>query len=161
VTLPDHLLNHLLGRAVGEWRDMTSLFVTLAVVGAPMWLTHWRPSPDAAERYTLSRRLYLYAALLVSVLAVLISGAIFVYRLLALVLGTTDASGGAPVIDMGRAASVILVAAAIGLYHWRALRSDSAARPVVILQPLAGAEIEVAITGATEQQIRRALADLP
>jgi hypothetical protein len=141
-----------------------------------MWLTHWRQSPQLAERYTLSRRLYLYVTLLGSVLAVLISGAIFVYRLLALVLGTSDAASGAPVIDMGRAMSVILVAAAIGLYHWRVLRSDSAARPAIqIPAPLAeesdkpsplagegrGGGYIITITGATEQEIRQALADLP
>jgi hypothetical protein len=181
-TLSDQVLNHLAhlpspsggGQGGGDWRDKISLFVTLIVVGVPMWLTHWRQSPDPAERYTLSRRLYLYATLLGSVLAVLISGAIFVYRLLALVLGTSDAGGGAPVIDMGRAMSVILVAAAIGLYHRRALRSDSAARPAVPASvtpspltpsPLAGegrgGGLTITIKGATEEQIRRALADLP
>jgi hypothetical protein len=140
-----------------------------------MWFAHWRHSPELAERYTLSRRLYLYATLLGSVLAVLISGAIFVYRLLAQVLGTSDAAGGAPVIDMGRAMSVILVAAAIGFYHWRVLRSDGAARPAAspagiplpagIPSPLAGegqgGGLIITITGATEQQIRQALSNLP
>jgi hypothetical protein len=140
-----------------------------------MWVTHWRQSPDLAERYTLSRRLYLYATLLGSVLAALISGAIFVYRLLALLLGTSDAAGGAPVVDMGRAMSVILVAAAIGLYHWRVLRADSAARPAAspagiplpagIPSPVyargQGGSLVITITGATEQQIRQALSKLP
>jgi hypothetical protein len=139
-------------------------------VGVPMWLTRWRQSPELVERYTLSRRLYLYATLLGSVLAALISGAIFVYRLLALVLGTSDASSGAPVIDMGRAVSVILVAAAIGLYHWRVLRSDSAARPAVAPLPGVpspvpgggqGGGMVVTIMGATEEQIRQALSKLP
>ena len=156
-TLSDQLLEH----PAGEWRDKTSLFVTLAVVGVPMWLSRWRGSPDPAERHTLSRRLYLYATLLGSVLAVLIGGALFVYRLLALVLGSSDAGNGAPLVDMGRAMSVILVAAAIGLYHWRALRADSAARPIISPQPLTGDAVQVDIKGATEAQIRRALTDLP
>jgi hypothetical protein len=157
------LSDQLLGHGGGDWRDKISLFVTLVVVGVPMWLTHWHQSPEAAERYTLSRRLYLYAALLGSVLAVLISGAIFVYRLLALVLGTSDAASGAPVIDMGRAMSVILVAAAIGLYHWRALRSDGAARPAASPAGTTSADggVVVTITGATEQEIRQALSKLP
>ena len=168
-TLSDQILNSLLAHPTTEWRDQISLFVTLVIVGAPMWVTHWRQSPELAERYTLSRRLYLYATLLGAVLAALIGGAIFVYRLLALVLGTSDASTGGPVIDMGRALSVTLVAAAIGLYHWRVLRSDGAARPA----PLAavtpspvygggqGGSLVVTITGATEQQIRQALSKLP
>ena len=160
-TLSDQVVNHRLGHPAGEWRDRISLFITLVVVGAPMWLTHWRQSPGLAERHTLSRRLYLYATLLGSVLAVLISGAIFVYRTLALVLGTSDSYNGGPALDMGRAMSVILVAAAFGLYHWRVLRSDSAARPAAVQPPPTGLEIRVAITGATEPEIRRALADLP
>lgn len=154
----------------GGWRDKISLFVTLVLVGAPMWLTHWRQSPTLDERHILSRRLYVYATLLGSVLAALISGAIFVYRLLALVLGTSDATSGAPLIDMGRAMSVILVAAAIGLYHWRVLRSDSAARPAVapvldVPSPVHGGGqaggMVVTISGATEEQIRQALSKLP
>src|SRR5437764_14414705 len=89
----------------GEWRDKTSLFVTLIIVGVPMWLSHWRQSTGPTERYTLSRRLYLYATLLASVLAVLIRGAIFIYRLLALLLRSSY-RGGAPVTaDMGTALS--------------------------------------------------------
>ncbi len=164
------LSDQLLGHGGGDWRDRISLFVTLVAVGVPMWLTRWHQSPEAAERYTLSRRLYLYATLLGSVLGVLISGAIFVYRLLALLLGTSDAAGGAPVIDMGRAMSVILVAAAIGLYHWRVLRADSAARPAIapvsaVPSPVGGGGqgggMVVTITGATEQQIRQSLSKLP
>ena len=172
-TLSDQILNSLLAHPLNDWRDKVSLFVTLVAVGAPMWFTHWRQSPDLAERYTLSRRLYLYATLLGSVLAALISGAIFVYRLLALLLRTSDAIGGAPVIDMGRAMSVVLVAAAIGLYHWRVLRADSAARPAAspsgiplpigIPSPLVGQDggLIITITGATELQIRQAMSKLP
>jgi hypothetical protein len=169
-TLSDQILNSLLHHTTGEWRDKISLFITLIVVGAPMWFTHWRQSPQLAERVTLSRRLFLYATLLGAVLAALISGAIFVYRLLALVLGTSDAASGAPVIDMGRALSVVLVAAAIGLYHWRVLRSDSAARPAIASLPGVpspahgggpGGGMVVTITGATEQQVRQALSRLP
>jgi hypothetical protein len=76
---------------------------------------------------------------------------------------------------MGRAMSVILVAAAIGLYHWRVLRADSAARPAPspsgipflegIPSPLAGegqgGGLTITITGATQEQIKQALSKLP
>ena len=127
-----------------------------------MWLSHWRASPAADERYTLSRRLYVYASLLGSVLAALIAGAVFVYRLLALVLGTSDAAAGAPLVDMGKAASVIVVAAVIGLYHWRALRSDSASRPAAAPRPVVlDRNIQLTISGANEDEVRRLLAGLP
>ncbi|MEO6796311.1 MAG: DUF5671 domain-containing protein [Candidatus Dormibacter sp.] len=161
-TLSDQVLNSLLGRNVGEWRDRASLFLTLAVVGTPMWLTHWKASPEVRERFTLSRRLYLYAALLGSVLALLISGAILLYRVLGLILSTSDTTSGAAVVDAGRSASVILVAVALGLYHWRLLRADSAARPAPASEPAAPASrFTVAIDGANEDQIRRLLGGLP
>ena len=161
-TLSDHLLNPLLGRNVGEWRDRASLFTTLALVGTPMWLTHWHAAPDLRERFTLSRRLYLYAALLGSVLALLISGAVLLYRLLGLILSTSDASSDAAVVDAGRSTSVILVAVALGLYHWRLLRADSAARPAAAPEPsYSGQRFVVTILGTNEEQIRGLLRGLP
>lgn len=159
-TLSDQLLNHLLDRPVVEWRDLASLFITLTVVGMPMWLTHWGATPVGAERHTLSRRLYLYASLLGSVLALLVSAATLVYRLLGLILATTGASSGAAVVDIGRATSVIFVAVALGAYHWRVLRQDAALRPASeALAAAAGFTVEV--SGATEEDIRGALARLP
>ena len=161
-TISDQVLSGTLGRPVGEWRDKISLFITLILVGAPMWLSHWRASPEADERYTLSRRLYLYASLLGSVLAALTAGAVFVYRLLALLLGTSDAAAGAPLVDMGKAASVIVVAAVIGLYHWRALRSDAAARPAPAPRmAVIERDVHLIITGASEDEVRRLLGGLP
>src|SRR5207302_11160663 len=48
-TLSDQLLTPLTGLTAGEWRDRTSLFITLAVVGTPMWMLHWRAWPPAVE----------------------------------------------------------------------------------------------------------------
>jgi hypothetical protein len=160
-TLSDQVLNLLLGRPAPEWRDHASLFITLALVGTPMWLTHWRAAPDLAERLTLSRRLYLYGALLGSVLAILVSAATLVYRLLGVLLATTGADSGAAVVDIGRAASVVIVAAALGLYHWRIVRADAVARPAAA-PPIVGPEqFSLQIRGASETEIRRALGGLP
>lgn len=161
-TLSDQGLNLLLGRPAPEWRDHASLFITLALVGTPMWLTHWRAAPDLTERYTLSRRLYLYGALLGSVLAILTSAATLVYRLLGVLLATTGADSGAAVVDIGRAASVVIVAAALGLYHWRIVRADAVARPAAPAPPIAGPEqFSLQVRGASEAEIRRALGGLP
>jgi hypothetical protein len=161
-TLSDQVLNSLLGRPIPEWRDHASAFVTLAIVGTPMWLTHWRPAPDAVERHTLSRRLYLYAALLGSVLAILVSGATLIYRLLAIVLAATGSDSSAAVVDIGRAASVIIVAAGLGWYHWRIVRTDAGVRPVAPAEPVsAPPRFTVEIQGASEEEIRRALGGLP
>jgi hypothetical protein len=127
-----------------------------------MWLTHWRPSVNAAERSTLSRRLYLYGSLLGSVLALLASGAMLLYRLLGLVLTTSQSDSGAAVVDIGRAVSVMVVALVLGLYHWRVLRSDAALRPAVTAEEGEKAEaFNLEISGASEADIRRALSELP
>jgi len=161
-TLSDQLLTPLTGLTAGEWRDRTSLFITLAVVGTPMWMLHWRPSPPAVERQALSRRLYLYASLLGSVLALLASGATLVYRLLGILLNASTAASGAAVVDIGRATSVIAVAAALGLYHWRVLGRDGAARPAEAPDlPSQPAAISIEVRGAAEEQVRRLLQGLP
>jgi hypothetical protein len=141
-------------------KDQVSLFLTLIVVGLPMWLAHWRPSPATSERAVLSRRLYLFGALLAGVLTILGSGAFTIQRVLSLVLG---AGGVAPWTDIERAASVSLVALAVALYHWRVLRADGEARadqrapePTEGLPPLV-----VELTGASEAEVAAALAGLP
>jgi uncharacterized protein DUF5671 len=165
-TLSDRLLSALLNQPAAEWRNGVSLFVTLAVVGLPAWLAHWRPNAPAAERQTLSRRLYVYAVLLVSVLTLLGGTGFFVYRLLSLVLGTSDTSATAA-LELGRAFAVMLVAAAVGFYHWRILQADgrqrAAAAPErdfeLVLSP--SLPLHVEIRGATEEQVRQILSRLP
>jgi hypothetical protein len=146
------------------YRDMASLSLTLILVGLPMWLLHWTAAPASAERMALSRRLYLFAAILVGVLTVLGSGAYMVQRLLALVLGVGSA---APWSEIGRAASASIVAAAVVAYHWRIMRLDNQERAElraasVPAAPAEGATaIVVRIVGATEADVRGALAALP
>jgi hypothetical protein len=89
-------------------------------------------------------------------------------------------------LAFGQALAVIVVAAAIGIYHWRVMRSDAAARPAKIQPTIEPAETPVVITppaptghevptqpapdgrlfelsvvGATEDDVHQALANLP
>ncbi len=165
-TLSDQALSVALRRPAGEWRDQVSLFITLALVGLPMWLAHWRPAPQALERATLSRRLYVYAALLASMLALLGSGAVLVYRLLSLLLATSQATSEAAVLDMGRAFAVLLVASGVAGYHWRILLQDSnreVGPPVAEASaaPYRGVLLRIDVVGATEAEVRQALTRLP
>jgi hypothetical protein len=149
--------------AVGGWRDQLSLSITLLVVGLGAWLGHWRPAPPLEERVALSRRLYLFAALLLSVLGLLGSGATLVYSLLGLAIDVPGVSTSA----IGRALAVSLVAAAVAGYHWRILRADLAARRVQTAAeeaaPTTGTvpAMMVEIIGASEAEVRAALATLP
>lgn len=146
------------------WRDQISLSVTLVAVGLPVWLLHWRASPLLAARLALSRRLYLFTTFALSVLALLAGGAILVSVLLngllagELALIPTRAS---------RPLSAVLVAAAIGGYHWRMLRGETEERVSVeeaaapAAETAAGQVLVFEVMGATEPQIREALAQLP
>lgn len=152
------------------WRDQISLFITLVVVGLPVWLGHWRPAPSAPARLALSRRLYVFAALLAGVLAVLGSGAYLVYRGLNVILGGT---GELSASELTRASSIAVVAALVVAYHFRVLRED---RVLPLPQgPLGEGEGAVAdlpaaaslpplvveILGVSESDLRTTLARLP
>ncbi len=163
-TLSDRLLGAQAPSA-DAWRDQLSLSLTLIAVGLPTWLGHWHSAGNAAERLALSRRLYLFAALLTSVLALLGSGTTLAYSL----LGQLIAVPGASISPIGRALAASLVAAAIGAYHWRVLRADLAARRSLAMEEQVipdgtSGQVEslvVEIVGATEADVRRALAALP
>lgn len=138
-TAADALTNGDTTHVSGWWRDSAALFATLAIVGLPVWLLHWRPhvGDDLAEARSLSRRLYLYVTLIAGVLALLGSAATTAYRLLSLVLGT--ALSGSIVTDLTRALAVVAVALLLVVYHWRALRVDAARGTVTPPLPNAAA----------------------
>jgi len=184
-TLADQLEAPIIGVKTGDWRDPVSLWVTLLVVGAVVWVAHWRQSPWAADRQSLGRRLYVWAALLVSVLVILAAGVGMLNALLQQVFSAQPRLSDVRNLDFGHYLAVIIVAAAIGVYHWRVLRADAAARPpkvVVVGAPVAPVAVatpvpveihapEVAdphshryvlsVTAATEDDVHQALANLP
>src|SRR5260370_41971568 len=73
-TMAEQLEAPIIGVQAHDWRDPLSLWITLLLVGAAVWVAHWRPAPWAAGRQSLSRKLYVWAALLGSILAVLGGG---------------------------------------------------------------------------------------
>ena len=184
-TLADQLEAPIIGVKTGDWKDPVSLWVTLLVVGAAVWIAHWRPSPWAFDRQSLSRRLYVWAALLVSVLVILAAGVGMLNALLQQVFSAQPKLNDVRNLDFGHYLAVIVVAAAIGVYHWRVLRADAAARPpkvAVVVSTVAPVAVaasaavavhapEVAeprshryllsVTAATEDDVHQALANLP
>jgi len=184
-TLAEQVEAPIIGVKVGDWRDPVSLWVTLLVVGAVVWLAHWRPSPWAADRQSLSRRLYVWAALLISVLVILFAGVGMLNALLQQLFSAHPRLDAASNLDFGHYLAVIVVAAAVGVYHWRVLRADAAARPpkaaaapvpVVPLVAVPTASVPIhpteigdpdarryvlSVTDATEDDIHQALANLP
>jgi hypothetical protein len=183
-TLAEQIEAPIIGVKVNDWKDPVSLWITLLVVGGAVWVAHWRPSPWAADRQSLSRRLYVWAALLASVLVILGAGVGMLNALLQQVFSAHPMLAATSNLDFGHYLAVIVVATAVGVYHWRVLRADAAARPpkAAPTTPIATAVVEtpapapvhpaevvdtharryvLSVTDATEDDVHQALATLP
>lgn len=120
---------NLSGRA---WGDQISLFATLVGVGGFVWAAHWvsaqrraLAAAGAAERHALIRRIYTFLVLFASVVALLVSGAILLYRLLrSLGIGLS----GDDRSDLSWALAATITAAVTLAYHVRVLLDDQRAR---------------------------------
>lgn len=157
----------IIGVAAPGWRDQLSLWVTLLLVGAAVWRAHWHQAPAPPERQSLSRRLYVYAALLVSVLALLGSAVATLNAILRQLVSSSPELADPANLDVFRFLAVLLVAVAVGVYHWRVLRADHRARPAPVAAPAADAvaparhRYELELVGAGTEDLQRALAALP
>jgi len=188
-TVAEQVEAPIIGVAAGDWKNPVSLWATLLVVGAAVWLAHWRPEPWATDRQSLSRRLYVWAALLAGVLAGLGAAIGMLAAVLRQVFSAHPALSDAANLDFGHYLAVIVVAGGVGFYHWTVLRADAAARPPkpaaapaampteapakAVAAPAAAvvpaAEIAdphtrryvLSVTDATEDDVHQALATLP
>lgn len=184
-TLGEQLEAPIIGVNAPDWKSPVSAWITLLVVGFAVWIAHWRHAPWAADRQSLSRRLYVWAALLGGVLVVLGGGVGMINALLQQLFAAHPHLHDSSNLDFGRYLGVIVVAAGVGIYHFRALRADAAARPPkrkafvtaeVAPEPKPAAptpqpQIEVlgpharrytlVVTDANEDDVHSALASLP
>ena len=123
-------------RSLDWFRDRISLGATLTLLGGAIWFGHWQHQQSllsdsrvaGAERTALWRRLYLYAACFVTVVALLVDAASVLYQLLLLALG--DRSTLSLIEAIRTPFSVIVVSGMILAYHWRLLRFDLLAEVV-------------------------------
>ena len=123
----------IIGVSPFDWRAPFSLGITLFVVGGAVWLAHWRAAPAPDERQSLSRRLYLWAALLGSVLAGLGYAAALVYSVLQQLIQPNPRLNDVSNLDFGHYLAAVVVALIVGVLHWRVMRADARARPVAAL----------------------------
>ena len=119
----------LIGVHAGDWKDPISRWVTLLLVGSAVWVAHWRHAPWPGDRQSLSRRLYVWATLLASVLAALGAGIALVYVLLRQFFSATPQLNSTDNLDFAHYLAIVVVAIAVGVYHWRVLRADAKSRP--------------------------------
>jgi hypothetical protein len=115
------------------WRGQVSQFGALALVGAAVWLWHWylaqvkRHEDPEAERWTVSRRIFLYTSLAGSLVAALGSLSVIIYRVFNVLLDVTPSGGLAS--SVSGAAGAAIVAVAVLVYFGLILRQDSRERP--------------------------------
>ncbi len=127
-TLLDLLVRPGITRDEFWWAERLSLFATLIVVGAPVWLIPWtrlqREVVAAVARRSLARRIYLFLVLGICVLILLGAGAYTLYQILRVALG--ERWTGSNTSDLIEAASAAGVAALMLAYHLRVFQRDAA-----------------------------------
>jgi len=181
-TLAEQVEAPIIGVTAGDWKNPVSQWLTLLIVGAVVWLGHWRQAPWASDRQALPRRLYVWAALLASVLAGLGAGIGLLAAVLRQAFSARPTLADSANLDFGHYLAVLIVAVGVGFYHWRVLRADAAARPpkaaaehtpavVVATVPVPVPAPEAAdphthryllsVTDATEDDVQQALSTLP
>jgi hypothetical protein len=115
------------------WRAEAANLAALTIVGAVAWLWHWSQAQGwlranaTAEREAAVRRAYLFITIAGSVVALLVSLAIVIYRVFAELLGVEATQRLAE--ELGQPLAVLVVAIALLAYHGLLLRADLAASP--------------------------------
>jgi hypothetical protein len=115
------------GEIISGRTDLTRDVARLAV-GLPLWLVFWRSAqrryaaPDEEERASVLRKVYLYLAVFLSVLAIVTTLTILLADGLDSVLGSSRSGGG----DIREALSILLGAGLVWAYHAHVLRRDAA-----------------------------------
>src|SRR4029077_9594164 len=131
-TLAEQIEAPMIGVTAFDWRNGLSLWITLFVVGGAVWLAHCRPAPPPADRLSLSRRLYVWAAMLASVLALLGFSVALLYSVIQQLIQPHPRLNDLSNLDFGHYLAALVTAALVGLYHLGVLRSDASARPVPV-----------------------------
>ncbi|MBN1666235.1 MAG: hypothetical protein JW862_04080 [Anaerolineales bacterium] len=133
------------------------------LVGLPLWILSWRPlvneaaqagEPGDHARRSIIRKAYLYLALFVGVIGVMVNAGQLVFNLLSTLLGERPAD---LLWEVSRNGSNLLIFGALLAYHWRVLHRDQrksgdaliarqANYPVLILAREIGAFTESLVT---------------
>lgn len=140
------------------YREQVALFISMTVVGTPVWWLPWRAMQTMAvapaqagradttvtgadERKSTVRKIYLYFYVFVAALAVFGSIGWFVFRILTWLLGANLPDDFITLVL--NALVVGLVAAGVWLYHWWAIRKDGELEQLDQARQLAGTTVVV------------------
>ncbi|MCH9009761.1 MAG: hypothetical protein IIC21_03950 [Chloroflexi bacterium] len=115
------------------WHEALAASLTLAIIGLPLWGYYWAKvqrsaqDPDTGDLSSLSRRVFIFGALVVGVLLVLGSASTLLFFLLRDTLGTGLDLG--PLQDVRVPLSIIVAAVFFLVYYWGVYRQDRAQGP--------------------------------
>lgn len=163
--------------AAGDgWRSDIARLFGVTLVGAVVWLWHWlrvsrtvagdawmESRPDA-ERHALSRRVYLLAVCGGAVIALFVSLASLVYRLLAALLDVAESDRLN--VEVSGPLAIVIVALPLLAYHLLELRADSAVRPdafqnvATTPETIPSASMQLILTGPSPAAVREVAATL-
>ena len=142
-----------------QWKRPLINIITLAVLGGPVWGYYWRNIERRTldigtdERQATSRRIFLFAALGIGVLALLGSVSTLLFFFLqdlldfSFSLGTLD--------DMVEPVAIVAAAAAFLPYYWGVYRQDQDAAPEIAPEPVLEAAEEPASGQIEGQPLRK------
>ena len=121
------------------WRGALANIITLGVLGGPLWGYYWRTiqrrtlDASADEREATSRRIFIFAALGIGVLALLGSVSVLLFMFLRDLLDV--ALSLETLSDMTAPIAIIAAAAAFLPYYWSVYLQDRDAAPEVAPAP--------------------------
>ena len=123
-----------------QWKRPLINIITLAVLGGPVWGYYWQNIQSRTldlgtdEMQATSRRIFLFAALGIGVLALLGSVSALLFMFLRDLLDVSLSLG--TLNDMVEPIAIIAAAAAFLPYYWGVYRQDQDAAPEVELEPV-------------------------
>jgi len=127
-----------LTETTGWWRNQLSLVLALLLVGMPLWIYYWNSvlrrvqAGGIIEWRALSRRIFLYVIIGVSIITLAADLVNIIYQLLS---GILQDNFGVNVLRSSKwSLQTLVVAAPLLWYHWQILRADQrqGAEPAVI-----------------------------
>jgi hypothetical protein len=112
----------------GWWRNQLALCLALLLIGMPLWLYYWnrilkRVQAGGIEEWrALSRRIFLYVIIGVSIITLAADLVNIIYQLLS---GILQGNFGVNVLRSSKwSLQTLIVAALLLWYHWQILRTD-------------------------------------
>jgi hypothetical protein len=123
-----HAAGTSLTTSASWWREQLALCLALLIVGTPMWLYYWngvlkRVRTGGIEEWrALSRRIFLYVIIGVSIIALAADLVNIIYQLLS---GSLQSNFGVNVLrDSKWSLQTLIAAVPLLWYHWQILRAD-------------------------------------